>query len=80
MRQDYTNNWDSNIQKSTKLGEGVSLQLRVDVFNMMNRPQYNTPNVTPTSVTTSSNLFGTTTGVYSGTLSRTTQLGAHFVF
>ncbi len=75
LRQDYTSNWDSNVQKNTVLGEGVTMQLRLDIFNMLNRPQYNTPNVTPTS-----SLFGTTTGVYSGTLARTTQLGIHFVF
>jgi hypothetical protein len=80
MRQDYTSNWDANVQKNTRLGEGISMELRLDVFNATNRPQYNTPNTTPTSVTPTSNLFGTTSGVYSGTLARTTQLGVHFVF
>ena len=75
LRQDYTSNWDANLQKNTKLGENVTLELRVDAFNLLNRPQYNTPNVSPTSTS-----FGTTNGVYSGTLARHMQLSAHLTF
>ena len=75
LRQDYTSNWDSNLQKNTKLAEGVTMELRIDMFNMLNRPQYNTPNVSPTSAA-----FGTTSGVYSGSGSRQIQLGAHFIW
>jgi len=75
LRQDYTSNWDGTLQKNTALAEGVNLILRVDGFNLLNRPQYNTPNVSPTSSS-----FGTATGVFTGTLSRQLQLGAHVTF
>jgi len=75
LRQDYTSNWDSNVQKDFAAYENVKVQLRMDCFNMLNRPQYNTPNVSPTS-----SLFGTSTGVYSGTNARQFQVGAHIVF
>jgi hypothetical protein len=75
LRQDYTSDWDANVQKDTKLAENINLELRLDVFNLLNRPQYNTPVVSPTSTT-----FGTTSGVYSGTFARQMQLNAHIRF
>lgn len=75
LRQDYTNNWDANVQKDFTAYENVKMELRLDCFNLFNRPQYNTPTVSPTSAT-----FGTTSGVYSGTTSRLFQVGAHIVF
>ncbi len=75
LRQDYTSDWDANVQKNTRLAENVMLELRLDTFNLLNRPQYNTPVVSPTSTT-----FGTTSGVYSGTLARHMQLSAHITF
>ncbi len=75
LRQDYTSDWDANVQKNTKLAENINMELRLDVFNLLNRPQYNTPNVSPTSAT-----FGTSSGVYSGTFARQMQLSAHVTF
>jgi len=75
LRQDYTNNFDANVQKQIQLYGKVSMQLRLDAFNALNRPQYNTPNVSPTNA-----LFGTTQGVYSGSAARQMQVGAHLVF
>ena len=75
LRQDYTSNWDGNVQKDFSTWENVKVELRLDAFNLLNRPQYNTPTVTPTSAT-----FGTTSGVYSGTFARQFQVGAHVVF
>jgi hypothetical protein len=84
LRQDYESNWDANIQKNTSLGEGAVLELRLDCFNMLNRPQYNTPNVSPTSGYnadgSSTGGFGTTTGVYTGTIARQFEIGAHLIF
>lgn len=75
MRQDYTSTWDGNVQKNVKSWENVNVELRMDCFNMLNRPQYNTPNISPTSAS-----FGTVSGVYSGSLARQFQVGAHVVF
>ena len=84
LRQDYESNWDANIQKNTALFEGAVLQIRLDVFNLLNRPQYNTPNVVPTAGYnadgSSTGGFGTTTGVYGGTIARQLEIGAHIVF
>ena len=76
LRQDYTSNWDATVQKNTTLAEGVALQIRLDAFNLLNRPQYNTPNVSPTAGTN----FGTAYGVYTGTQARQLQIGAHVTF
>jgi len=78
LRQDYTSNWDANVEKDFKTWESVTLQLRLDCFNALNRPQYNTPDVKPTDA--ANGLFGTTTGVYSGTNARQFQVGAHVAF
>ena len=47
LRQDYTSDWDANVQKNTLLAEGITMQLRIEAFNLLNRPQYNTPNRQP---------------------------------
>ena len=75
QRQDYTSNWDGNVQKDIKTAEHVDIQLRLDAFNLLNRPQYTTPNLSPTSST-----FGTAYGVWKGTLARHFDVGAHVVF
>ncbi len=75
LRQDYTSDWDANVQKNTPLGEGATLELRIEAFNLLNRPQYNTPNVSPTSTS-----FGTANSVYSGTFARQLQVGVHIRF
>ncbi len=75
LRQDYTSNWDATLEKDVDTWENVKIQLRLDCFNLLNRPQYNTPNVSPTSSS-----FGTTSGVYSGTFARQLQVGAHVEF
>jgi hypothetical protein len=75
LRQDYTSDWDGTVQKDFTTYENIKVELRLDAFNLLNRPQYNTPNVSPTS-----SAFGTTSGVYSGTFARQFQVGAHIVW
>jgi hypothetical protein len=75
LRQDYTSDWDGTVEKDITTVESVKVQFRLDCFNMLNRPQYNTPNVSPTS-----SAFGTTSGVYSGTFARLFQGGVHIVW
>jgi hypothetical protein len=75
LRQDYASNFDANVQKQIQISEKVGMQFRVDAFNALNRPQYTTPNVTPTSGS-----FGTAQGIYAGTSARSMQVGAHLVF
>jgi hypothetical protein len=41
--------WDLSVLKSTKITERVSAQFRVEFFNVLNRPEFNTPGGNPTS-------------------------------
>ncbi|WP_255551315.1 TonB-dependent receptor [Granulicella sp. dw_53] len=67
-------NWDMNLQKNTSLGERYRLQLRGEVFNVFNHPNFGTPSSAisnPASV-----------GVISSTVneSRTVEFAAKFNF
>ena len=45
--------WDFSGQKDTELGEGLTLQFRGEIFNLLNRANFNTPNLitfTPSGV------------------------------
>jgi hypothetical protein len=43
MRQDYMNNWDFSISKSTAIREHVTLQFTTEFFNVFNRAQFADP-------------------------------------
>jgi hypothetical protein len=45
-------NWDMNLEKNTKISERLKLQLRAEVFNVANHPNFSVPSsslTTPTS-------------------------------
>jgi hypothetical protein len=78
--------WDANLNKTTKINERLSLQLRWEVFNVLNHPNLNP---TPASSTYTSSVFGTfsqTPDIAAGNpfLSqggpRAMQLGAKLIF
>jgi hypothetical protein len=50
-RSDAWNQWDASLMKNFNITPhaGTFLQLRLDVFNVNNRPVFSAPNVTPTS-------------------------------
>ena len=77
LRSDYTSSWDGNVEKDITAWREAKMQFRLDCFNLLNRPQYAAPNLTPTSAS-----FGLTraNGVLSGTFARFFQLSAHIVF
>jgi hypothetical protein len=37
------NNWDTAFQKTTRISERMSVQLRAEVYNLFNRVQFNQP-------------------------------------
>ncbi|HEY4379437.1 MAG TPA: carboxypeptidase regulatory-like domain-containing protein [Acidobacteriaceae bacterium] len=53
-RADGINSLDLSISKSNRITERLNAQLRCDMFNSLNHPQFAAPNLTPTSGT-----FGT---------------------
>jgi hypothetical protein len=73
LRQDAINNVDGSILKAISTGGNSYLQLRLEVFNVLNHTTFGAPNVTPTSAS-----FGLVTS--QANLPRQVQLGARFVF
>lgn len=78
VRYDVINNFDASILKSFHFNESTYLQLRLEAFNSLNRPEFgdvhgNGPNMSPTSSS-----FGVLTG--QSNLPRQIQLGARLVW
>jgi Carboxypeptidase regulatory-like domain/TonB dependent receptor len=48
-RADGINSLDLSISKTTRITERLQGQLRCDLFNSLNHPQFSAPNLTPTS-------------------------------
>lgn len=48
LRADGVNNLDASLIKNTLLAEGVQLQFRAEMFNSLNRTQFNGPELNPT--------------------------------
>jgi hypothetical protein len=54
--------WDFSVRKNTKVREWLCLQFRAEIFNLLNRANFNTPNLivfTPPTATNPSGLSGT---------------------
>jgi hypothetical protein len=65
--------WDFSVFKNTRLGERLSVQFRAEIFNLLNRANFNTPNLI---VFTPSGLSGTAGAITStSTTSRQVQFG-----
>lgn len=65
--------WDFSAVKDTMIREGVSLQFRTEIFNLLNRANFNTPNLI---VFTPSGVSGTAGAITStSTTSRQIQFG-----
>ena len=73
LRQDAINNLDGSILKGFSTGGSSYLQVRLEIFNLLNHTTFGAPNVTPTS-----SAFGLITS--QANLPRQVQLGARFVF
>jgi hypothetical protein len=76
FRADAWNDWDASILKNFNVTERIFFQLRVDGFNVNNRPVFGTPNLTA-----SSGSFGQITGVANGNNgARFLQVGGRISF
>jgi hypothetical protein len=71
--------WDFSVMKDTSLREGLRLQFRAEIFNLLDRANFNTPNLivfTPPSATNPTGLSGTAGAITStSTTSRQVQFG-----
>jgi hypothetical protein len=65
--------WDFSVVKQTTLHENVGLQFRAEIFNLLNRANFNTPNLivfTPTGISGTAGAISST-----ATTSRQVQFG-----
>jgi hypothetical protein len=70
--------WDFSVLKDTKIRERLGLQFRAEIFNLLNRANFNTPNLivfTPPTTTNPSGLSGT-----AGTITSTTTTSRQVQF
>ena len=71
--------WDFSVLKDTSLREGLHLQFRAEIFNLLDRANFNTPNLivfTPPSTANPSGLSGIAGAITStSTMSRQVQFG-----
>jgi hypothetical protein len=54
--------WDFSVLKNTRIRESLNLQFRAEIFNLLNRANFNTPNLivfTPPTAANPSGLSGT---------------------
>jgi hypothetical protein len=65
--------WDFSVLKDTSIRERLTLQFRAELFNILNRANFNTPNAvvfTPTGVSPTAGIITSTS-----TTSRQVQFG-----
>jgi hypothetical protein len=65
--------WDFSVLKDTPIRERLNLQFRAELFNILNHPNFNTPNAvtfTPTGVSPTAGVITSTS-----TTSRQIQFG-----
>jgi hypothetical protein len=71
--------WDFSALKDTTIGERLRLQFRAEIFNLLDRANFNTPNLivfTPPTATNLTGLSGTAGAITStSTTSRQIQFG-----
>jgi hypothetical protein len=71
--------WDFSVLKDTRIRERLGLQFRAEIFNLLNRANFNTPNLivfTPPTTSNPTGLSGTAGAVTStSTTSRQVQFG-----
>jgi len=76
--------WDFSVLKNVPLREGLNLQFRAELFNLLNRANFNTPNLivfTPPTAANPSGLSGTAGAITStSTTSRQVQFALKLIW
>jgi hypothetical protein len=80
LRVDGIHNMDLNLYKSFVVKEGMSLDLRAEIFNFLNHPRFGQPNSGVGSASSPNPFFGTIEGSATGQAPRYFQFGARFEF
>jgi hypothetical protein len=82
LRGPHLTNVDVALAKTTAITERVSLELRVEYFNVLNHPEFAQPTVLDGATNINGSTFGqiTTTGSFRGPAPRVGQLAARFTF
>jgi hypothetical protein len=86
VRSPQFRQWDFNLNKTTKITERMSLQVRLEVFNLLNHPNFNTLPSSANVTSSSFSKYSQTPDIASGNpfLSqggpRAAQIGAKIIF
>ena len=76
--------WDFSVLKNTSISERFNLQFRAEIFNLLNRANFNTPNLivfTPPSATNTTGVSGTAGAINNTTTSsRQVQFALKLLF
>jgi hypothetical protein len=76
--------WDFSLLKETAIHERAAVQFRAEIFNLLNHPNFNTPNLivfTPPTALNPTGVSGTAGAITSTTTSsRQIQFGLKFLW
>jgi hypothetical protein len=75
-------NMDLALAKTTAITERISLEMRLEFFNVLNHPEFAQPTFADNATNINSPVFGqiTTTGTFRGATPRIGQLAARVTF
>jgi len=82
LRGPHLTNLDVALSKTTPITERVSVELRLEFFNVLNHPEFAQPTYADNATNINSQIFGqiTTTGTFRGPAPRIGQIAARLTF
>jgi hypothetical protein len=86
LRSPKFRQWDFNVNKTTKITERLSIQLRLEIFNLLNHPNFSSLPASAKPSSSSFSTYSTTPDISSGNAflssggARAAQIGAKVIF